>query len=420
MYKFKYCNFTLYKSVKRSFKMKKVKWMFIFTLVMLLSSCGTGAAVKELKKINDNDSRYWSQFIKKNGINAVDADNETVLLYAVQQNNTALIKACIKCGADVNKTTKYPPLLVYPIIYKNKEVVSLFLKNGARIVPLDYNPLKDVIRQSLIQYDMNTEFDNEAKEINKLLFTKITKADINTLHGKSGSYFDYLWNYDNYHVRLASQDVLYHLIKKGYPLKEEDVNWALKFLSVDSRSEFIKEHIDLIGYERAFEVLSNWISYNEKDNEYVCNIFIDLLKSMDDASEYKVSIESVLSRLVSFRYYRDNDYENFINELPLKMQNIVSSLKNKNFNVNECEVVYNDFPFIDKVDSIKDTERSRAYAQTTGGNVEYYDRQINDIVSNIQRTDYFKTLHCLVAEGFPMNTEMSEAYKYFADNYYKN
>ena len=34
--------------------------------------------------------------IKKNGINAIDYENDTVLLYALEKNNSELVRACIK------------------------------------------------------------------------------------------------------------------------------------------------------------------------------------------------------------------------------------------------------------------------------------------------------------------------------------
>ena len=80
-------------------KIKKLIGLLAIMCSILLTSCGVGPVVKELKKINDNDSRYWAEFVKKNGINAIDYEDDTVLQYALENYNPSLIKACVKCGA---------------------------------------------------------------------------------------------------------------------------------------------------------------------------------------------------------------------------------------------------------------------------------------------------------------------------------
>ena len=44
---------------------KKLFGILVLSVSIFFTSCGVGPVVKELKKINDNDSRYWSEFIKK-------------------------------------------------------------------------------------------------------------------------------------------------------------------------------------------------------------------------------------------------------------------------------------------------------------------------------------------------------------------
>ena len=71
-------------------KIKKLIGLLALTSSIFLTSCGVGPAVKELKKVNDENARYWAEFIKKNGINAIDYENDTVLLYALDTNNTKM------------------------------------------------------------------------------------------------------------------------------------------------------------------------------------------------------------------------------------------------------------------------------------------------------------------------------------------
>ncbi|MDD7416986.1 MAG: hypothetical protein PUK48_06435 [Spirochaetales bacterium] len=108
-------------------KIKKVigACALIISITMLLTSCGKGPVIKELKKINDSDARYWAKFVKQNGINAIDSQNNTVLLYALAKNDNKLIKACIKCGANVNLCSRGIPPILLSIINKNVDRVIL-------------------------------------------------------------------------------------------------------------------------------------------------------------------------------------------------------------------------------------------------------------------------------------------------------
>ncbi len=60
-------------------KIKKLIGLLALTSSIFLTSCGVGPAVKELKKVNDETARYWIQFIKENGINAIDRDGDVLI-----------------------------------------------------------------------------------------------------------------------------------------------------------------------------------------------------------------------------------------------------------------------------------------------------------------------------------------------------
>ena len=114
-------------------KIKKLIGLLALTSSIFLTSCGVGPAVKELKKVNDETARYWIQFIKENGINAIDRDGDVLITWAADVNNTDLVKACIKSGADVNINLNEIPLtpLQYALFNDNPEMIKALVNNKA-------------------------------------------------------------------------------------------------------------------------------------------------------------------------------------------------------------------------------------------------------------------------------------------------
>lgn len=143
--------------------------------ISLLSSCGVGPVVKILKSYNDEPSRYWISFIKKNGINAINSDGETMLLQAVSSQDTELVKACIKSGANVNLTSTVNqfPIVLAVSIYQNHEIAELLLKAGATPQPQGReDPLEAAIRHKdidmvklLLKYKAKTDYQNSERSI---------------------------------------------------------------------------------------------------------------------------------------------------------------------------------------------------------------------------------------------------------------
>jgi ankyrin repeat protein len=77
-------------------------------------------------------------FLKENGINAIDANGNTVLLMAVQSNDPKFVEACLKSGADVNTTSKnikFP--LTIAVQQNNVEMAEMLLKKQANPNPRD-------------------------------------------------------------------------------------------------------------------------------------------------------------------------------------------------------------------------------------------------------------------------------------------
>ena len=136
----------------------KTKTFFILLIAIATSfiatSCGVGPAVKELKKYNNPASRYWIDFIKENGINAIDDDGDILLLTAVIENNLPLAKACIKSGANVNLYVNIKdPALVYAVRNGNPDMIRLLIKNKAVIKDENF----DCIRMLVKYYDVSND-----------------------------------------------------------------------------------------------------------------------------------------------------------------------------------------------------------------------------------------------------------------------
>lgn len=121
--------------------------------LILYTGCGVGPVVKILKSYNDEPSRYWISFIKKNGINAINENGETMLNVAISGENVELVKACLKCKADVNITSESSkfPISLASHYYKNLDIAEMVLNAGANTHPRDdEDALKYVIEDENI------------------------------------------------------------------------------------------------------------------------------------------------------------------------------------------------------------------------------------------------------------------------------
>lgn len=388
-------------------KVKKVigACALIISITMLLTSCGKGPVIKELKKINDSEARYWAKFVKQNGINAIDSQNNTVLLYALAKNDNKLIKACIKCGANVNLCSRGIPPILLSIINKNVDMVNLLLKNGAIVINKDY----DVIRLPLCQYDTWTPFTDDSAKINELLFKKVSVRDFDKDYG---SYFDFL-SYDaSEHQLAASRDVYERMIKKGYKIKEADIPYILRFLHEEKKHKFIIENIGIFGIENALKAV-NKVYYSEEPD---FNYFKEVLDLIDDANKYQSLIDEKFCEM--YKYYNVSfSHVKYPENMSERIHEIVPLLKAKNFNIKESNIIFYNYDLVDEVKSIKGFERW--LKEVDGTEKEHLEERLDRYVENIKRENYFEILKYLVSEGFPMNEEMQEAYTYFLENYDK-
>lgn len=136
------------------------------------------AAVKELKKVNDETARFWITMIKENGIDAI-YEKTTLLKVAVDSENYNLVKACIKSGANVNlQPSEWTFLPIVKAIYENNaEIVKLLIKNKATlVVPYERRNKGDAVDATLYTLDEN---------IIKLVLTKVPKSELNFLYNQN-------------------------------------------------------------------------------------------------------------------------------------------------------------------------------------------------------------------------------------------
>ena len=66
-------------------------------------------------------------------VNSVDSFGNTVLHYAVEQENIDLIELLLTSGCDINKTLRYDrdTILHYACFQKNEEIISKLIENGS-------------------------------------------------------------------------------------------------------------------------------------------------------------------------------------------------------------------------------------------------------------------------------------------------
>lgn len=381
-------------------KIKKLIGLLALTSSIFLTSCGVGPAVKELKKINDENARYWAEFIKKNGINAIDYENDTVLLYALDTNNTDLVKACIKCGADVNLTRKQPPLIVYPALNKDVELVKLFLSKGAIVIGNnDYQDSLKYIVKGFYQYN---PIDEDTKKIIDLLFTKVTLDDINRIAKDNGAgYFAYYSSGS----KKAFEAIFDNIIYKGYELTEKDIYNISGFLSGEKLHEVILDNLYKVSLHWVFQSVINFEQYRQDgSNEQKYDFFKSILQSIEINESNYSDIDRELDRLYRLAIVEfESDYHNIDNLLE-KIKEIVSLLKTKNYNIQNSKVLYQPgYQFSKTLEYIKGFDRNGVDS--------------SEKVSIIQNSQTIKIVNYLLSEGFPMNEEDKELYDYYISNY---
>lgn len=186
-------------------KTKKFFLVLLVALSFIITSCGVGPAVKELKKYNTPTSRYWIDFIKKNGINAIDSDGDLLLVAATLENNFPLVKACIKSGADVNRYVKgYYPAIYYAVRDDYSDIARLLVKNKAVVRSEDFDCF-----QLLVQNQKDVSSDT--------IDTILSVANKNMLDYSSSKVGIFYNAYFIYNLYLFE-----NLYKKGYKPSASD------------------------------------------------------------------------------------------------------------------------------------------------------------------------------------------------------
>ncbi len=397
-------------------KIKKLIGLLAIMCSILLTSCGVGPVVKELKKINDHDSRYWAEFVKKNGINAIDYEEDTVLQYALENYNHDLIKACIKCGANVNLTTKNAPLLYYPVAHKDIELVELFLKKGA--VVIGETPYQDTLLYSCAAYTSSNPFDDNAKSIYELLFTKISLEDLNRMADYIGE--GYFANISSGN-KNAIEYILDSSISKGYKLTEKDIYTLFFILPSDKATKIIIDNLDNVALYWVFEVIAKFNPYADaEENEKKYQIFKTILNSVEVNDSNYNDINKTFGNLFYLGIVADGGYYKNINNLPEKIKEIVSILKEKNFDIQKSDIIlYSGGELNEKLKSVKIVEEQIEYWTNSNypDNVASWQKDLSETVTEIKNMQTFENTKYLLSEGFRMNEESKEFFDYFVNNY---
>jgi len=402
-------------------KIKKLIGLLGLTSSLFLTSCGVGPAVKELKKINDENARYWAEFIKKNGINAIDYENDTVLLYALDTNNTDLVKACIKCGADVNLTRKQPPLIVYPVLRKDTELVNLFLKKGAVVIGKDY--YQDSLKYIAEGFSPYNPCDENAKKIIDLLFTKVTLTDINRIAEYTNCYFE---DYSSSSNKQAVEKIYDNITAKGYKLTKKDIFRICEFLPKEKLNDLIIANLDILDLHFAFEVLAGFDKYRtDGSNENKYEIFKSILQSVEINESNYSDIKDEFNRLYWLATGVDEGYDNISNLLD-KVKEIAGILKEKNFNIQDCIICF-DYDLQKKLESIPFLENNVEYWREGSSKDKTYldmlessEKDLANVVDQIKNKQLFQVINYLVSEGFPLVGDSKELYENFVNKYGKN
>lgn len=353
--------------------MKKIFFMLLIVSNLFMISCGVKPAVKELKKINDSTARYWIEFIKTNGINAIDSDGELLLIEAVKADNLSLAKACIKSGADVNIYVQYrPPAIIYALNNDNSEMLKLLIKNKAVIKDKDFDCIKrlallqdeisdetiDVIfsavEKNMVDYENSRGILNDAYysssnyHFNKHLFNKLYEKN----YRPNGSDYRCLLRIWFYSDDKETQDICKKILLS---CKNSDAAKIITPLFDDTdqpeekRFEFLKFQVDngadvfesKPGIEKAFRVFTG------DNKKYVINLIL----------ENDIELSDGLGEDIILSFVIDNDLEG--------LESVVSSFKAKEISVSvtprwfesACNTLYKKCSVEEFGKSIKEIER---------------------------------------------------------------
>lgn len=212
---------------------------------LIAPSHSVGPAVKELKKINNENARFWIKMIEKNGIDAI-YDKETLLTEAIDGNNYNLVAACIKSGANVNlHPSEYSNSPVARAVKNsNEKIVELLIKNKAVLVEQKYMN-SDALQYALAMMNM---------DILKVVMPNISKADIDFTSGDNKrKEIDYLGEYGHDSKVCKSFLALvndwgykpkknfYYLRALIYSVKAEDIPNLIATIKKVAKENFYKE-----------------------------------------------------------------------------------------------------------------------------------------------------------------------------------
>ena len=299
-------------------KIKKLIGLLALTSSIFLTSCGVGPAVKELKKVNDETARYWIQFIKAYGIDAIDQDGDLLLTWAADQNNTALVKACIKSGANVNALNKRGFTAVcYTVANNNFEATKMLINKKAVVVSNELN---------LPYFTITKMKDEISDEIYDLIFKNIPKSYLD------GSQFDFIdRKYPSLNTREnhAVAKITRRLIDNNYKAIPEDVYYFMNLLAQyqenqDVFLEFYNKYKYLIDYNTALGCIS-WGRTELVDLEF--QLFKDLVQECPPSKESLDTISYALYVLchtsdISDRYQKANEIVNILKSNNWDIQNL--------------------------------------------------------------------------------------------------
>jgi hypothetical protein len=231
--------------------MKKVLAKFlIFALIVSAFAATTvscakyGPVNKELDKVNNDTTRYWKAFIKKNGIDAIDNGGESILMAAIQGNNTNLVKAILKCKADPNRyvtnASSHAPMFLASVS-GNADILKMLLDKKGLPIAYDnngnevWNLLRNITYSLYGNVDVKQIQSQNIPELFDLVLkyvnsNSLDESGLEDSKHSSGAYFrnwfrnggggnssnPYLWlttDLENEALRLAMLEKMY---KKGY------------------------------------------------------------------------------------------------------------------------------------------------------------------------------------------------------------
>lgn len=296
-------------------KIKKLLGLLVLTSSIFLTSCGVGPAVKELKKVNDEPSRYWIKFIKENGINAIDRDGDVLITWAAKENKTELVKACIKSGANINALdNRGYSAVCYTACLNNVEGTRALINKKAVVVSEELN---------LPYYTITSITKELDDEIYDLIFQNIPKSSLD------GSQFDFI---DRKYPSLDSREnhavakITRRLIDNNYKAIPEDVYYFMKLLAQYTENqdvflEFYNKYKNLVDYDTALGCIG-WSRTELADLEF--QLFKDLVQECPPSKE---SLDTISYSLYALCHASDifNRFQ--------KANDIINILKSNNWDI---------------------------------------------------------------------------------------